>query len=176
MTLVRRSNRINASTNRRSPRLSRCTVYGSHYSYCSIPTRTSKKNNNRSSRALNLKDRPKKNEKSMSQIRPHEVVLKMLRSRPIIKKEYYQLSKKTAERRGVDVKCASTLFKNVNNVDFPSLVAETKPQQEQGFLTPQTRKNKAKKHPPQIRRSNRKTYFKTNDYLGRKYIDFVLYQ
>ena len=171
MTIVRRSNRVNASTSRRSPRLSKCSSYGSRYSYCSIP----KKSNTRKRNLLKIKvEQSKKQDKSASQGATYEVVLKMLRSRPIIKKEYYQLVHKKNvddDRRvvGINECCSFSVKKEGKNLS-------TKAQLKR-FSTPKRMTKKSITSPPSIRRSNRKTsLLNGNDYLAKKYIDFELYQ
>ncbi len=133
MTIVRRSNRINALTNRRSPRISKHS-YGSRFDSCH--TNLPKNSNGR--RALKVKKNTEK----------QNVVLKVLRSRPIIKKECYRslVNKKNTERK----------------------------HQEKAFSTPQRTMNKAIISPPPIRRSNRKR--NNSNYFSSKCIDFDLYQ
>ncbi len=75
MSIIRRSNRISTSTNRRSPRLSRC-AYGSHFSYCSIPS----KNNNRRRALKTKRTKQKTGEKHKNQIlSSYEFLLYLLR-------------------------------------------------------------------------------------------------
>ena len=190
---LRRSLRINASTNRCSPRLSRCS-YGSKYTYRTSPRRRSNNKPNcthTTPSKICRKVTKNKENKSVNNICNRKVSPysfdELFQNFIInIKKEIETENfSQTSPTKQLDTKQENVRtpkrLKRREMKSPPSLVSKldldivSKQQENEGPMTPPQKTIKEICSPPPLRRSNRKIRFSRNEFLTRKFLDFDLF-
>lgn len=183
MITVRRSSRISTSATRCSPRLSANSChYGSFYRNLKIHKKQNRPLKNKRMRVtknskkltchhLQPNEKREISTRSVQDYPFYEVVLKALRSRPIILKVKFDKCNTNICHQLPILKCKQSVLQLVCSDSKEVPISAGHGQHQSSYSTPKrTRTNMIS--PPPIRRSNRKIVIDRDEYIARKFLDF----